>query len=64
MTVAASVTVAQLIMLKGPTLKNEVSEGTARIKKEKKKKGRQNRLEEPMKERSYDRRNFDLFFLL
>lgn len=33
MTVAASVTVAQLLMLKGPTLKKEVSEGTTRIKK-------------------------------
>lgn len=38
MTVAASVTVAQLNMLKGPTLKKEVSECNTRIKKKKKRK--------------------------
>lgn len=37
MTVAASVTVAQLNMLKGPTLKKEVSECNTKIKKKKKK---------------------------
>lgn len=59
MTVAASVTVAQLIMLKGPTLKREVSEGTTRIKKKMKAEW----LEEPMKERSCERRSFGLFLL-
>ena len=38
MTVAAPVTVAQLVLLKGPTVKSTVSECTTMIEKKKKRK--------------------------
>lgn len=59
MTVAAPVTVAQLVLLKGPVVKSTARECTTHTHTQKE---RRSGWEKPVKGRSYDRRNLTYFF--